>query len=326
MKKLFIIGLVLLSFTAIAQDPEFTQFFANPLYLNPAFAGTAKGARYSMNYRDQWASLDNSFVTYAASYDQHFDALGGGIGAQLLYDVAGDGELSTSMASLAYSYHLNLTPKFTIKAALQTSVQRKHIDFSKLIFPDMIHARQGVIYETGETLPSTGDYFMDPFLDFSAGFLGFTKKFYAGIVFNHINQPKQTFLDDQTSILPMKITTHFGMQIPLDQSRNPTRFFSPNILIQKQADFIQFNLGAYYIKDYFVAGVYWRQTPTNHDAAMLLIGMKRDPFKIGYSYDITFSNVRFGGGGSHEISLIVEIPSKTPVNQTKWRKLSCPDF
>ncbi|MGZ3931802.1 MAG: type IX secretion system membrane protein PorP/SprF, partial [Bacteroidia bacterium] len=24
-----------------AQDPQFTQFYANPLYLNPAFAGTA---------------------------------------------------------------------------------------------------------------------------------------------------------------------------------------------------------------------------------------------------------------------------------------------
>ncbi|MBC8343541.1 MAG: type IX secretion system membrane protein PorP/SprF [Bacteroidetes bacterium] len=326
MKRLFVIILVFLSVSVDAQDPEFTQFYANPLYLNPAFAGTAKGARFSMNYRNQWASLDNSFVTYAVSYDQHFDAIGGGIGAQVLYDVAGDGQLSTTMGSLVYSYHLNLTPKFTIKAALQTSVQQKHIDFSQLIFPDMIHARQGVIYETGETLPSNGDYFMDPFLDFSAGFLGFTKKFYAGLAFNHINEPKQTFLDDQTSILPMKITTHVGMQIPLDQTRNPKRFFSPNVLVQKQANFIQFNLGAYYIKDYWIAGIYWRQTPTNPDAAMVLIGLKRDPFKIGYSYDITFSDVRFGGQGSHELSIIIELPTKTPMQTTKWRKLTCPDF
>ena len=150
MKKLFILGLIVLSFSASAQDPEFTQFYANPLYLNPAFAGTAKGARFSMNYRNQWASLNTPFVTYAVSYDQHFDALGGGIGAQVLYDVAGDGRLSTSMASLAYSYHLNLTPKFTVKASLQTAVQGKRIDFSELVFPDMIHPRQGVIYETIE--------------------------------------------------------------------------------------------------------------------------------------------------------------------------------
>ncbi|MFT5922039.1 MAG: hypothetical protein ACI8TS_001371, partial [Flavobacteriales bacterium] len=39
---------------AKAQDPEFTQFYANPLYLNPAFAGTARCPRLVMNYRNQW--------------------------------------------------------------------------------------------------------------------------------------------------------------------------------------------------------------------------------------------------------------------------------
>jgi type IX secretion system PorP/SprF family membrane protein len=326
MRRLLTLALIVLSFTASAQDPEFTQFYANPLYLNPAFAGTAKGARISMNYRNQWAKLENPFVTYAVSYDQHFDAIGGGIGAQVLYDVAGDGQLSTTYGALAYSYHLNVNQKFTIKASLQTAVQRKHIDFSKLIFPDMIHARQGVIYQTGEVLPSQGDYYMDPFLDFSAGFLAFTKKFYAGVVVNHINTPKQTFLDDATSILPMKLTTHVGMQIPLEQSRHPSKFFSPNLLIQKQGDFLQINLGGYYIKNSFIAGVWWRQTSVNTDAAMILVGFKKDPFKIGYSYDITFSDVRLGGQGSHEISLVLELPTRTPAQTTKWRKLSCPDF
>jgi hypothetical protein len=33
-----------------AQDPQFTQFYANPMYLNPAFAGTARCPRICMNY------------------------------------------------------------------------------------------------------------------------------------------------------------------------------------------------------------------------------------------------------------------------------------
>ena len=40
-----------------AQDPQFTQFYANPLYLNPAFAGTARCPRICMNYRNQWPNL-----------------------------------------------------------------------------------------------------------------------------------------------------------------------------------------------------------------------------------------------------------------------------
>lgn len=124
----------------------------------------------------------------------------------------------------------------------------------------------------------------------------------------------------------MKLTTHIGMQIPLEQSRHPTRFFSPNLLIQKQSNFLQINLGGYYTKDYFIAGAWWRQTSINTDAAMVLIGIKRDPFKIGYSYDITFSEVRLQGKGSHELSLIIELEHRNKFQTTKWKKLNCPDF
>ena len=44
---------------AQAQDPQFTQFYANPLYLNPAFAGTARCPRLVMAYRNQWPSLSD---------------------------------------------------------------------------------------------------------------------------------------------------------------------------------------------------------------------------------------------------------------------------
>ena len=45
MKKIIcVMGLLLLALVSgtkvSAQDPHFSQFYANPLYLNPAFAGT----------------------------------------------------------------------------------------------------------------------------------------------------------------------------------------------------------------------------------------------------------------------------------------------
>ena len=50
---------------ASAQDPAFSQFYANPLYLNPAFAGaTPKGCpRANLNYRDQWPGIGRTYVT-----------------------------------------------------------------------------------------------------------------------------------------------------------------------------------------------------------------------------------------------------------------------
>ena len=128
MKRLFTLAMFVLCIAGEvkAQDPEFSQFYANPLYLNPAMAGTAAGPRFSINFRDQWPSVSGSFVTYAASYDEHFDGLGGGIGAQVMRDQAGDGNLTTTSFSGIYSYHLTIKSDvrdyFVIKAGIRTGV------------------------------------------------------------------------------------------------------------------------------------------------------------------------------------------------------------
>ena len=311
---------------ARGQDPEFTQFYANPLYLNPAYAGTTKGIRFAFNYRNQWPSLPSSFVTYSASYDQHFDELSGGIGLHVLYDRAGDGDLSTTGGSFMYSYFLPVSEKFAIKAGLEVTAIQKSIDFGKLLFYDQIDPRLGFIYKTGEDLPSQGIYKINPFFDFSAGMIGFTNKFYAGFAVNHISEPQMSFFDNTDSKLPRKYTAHMGLMLPLDNARNPKNFFSPNVLFQKQENFAQLNFGAYYIKDYLIAGVWYRQTSQNSDAFMALIGVKKAPLKVGYSYDITISDVHTGGKGSHEISVIIEIPTYRKPVPSKWRKLICPTF
>ncbi|MBD3638978.1 MAG: type IX secretion system membrane protein PorP/SprF, partial [Crocinitomicaceae bacterium] len=43
----------LLGGSAFGQDPEFTQFYANPIYLNPAMAGTHGCPRVCINHRNQ---------------------------------------------------------------------------------------------------------------------------------------------------------------------------------------------------------------------------------------------------------------------------------
>ncbi|MEA3497362.1 MAG: type IX secretion system membrane protein PorP/SprF [Bacteroidota bacterium] len=328
MKKLLLFSVILtFLIEARAQDPQFTQFYANPIYLNPAFAGTSGGPRFAMNYRNQWPSIGASFVTYTASYDQHFDVIGGGIGFQALYDQAGDGELSTTKANFMYSYHLRVSKKFSIKAGLQASITKKSLDFNKLLWRDQIDNRLGFIYNTQEPLPNTnGKTEIEPFTDFSAGILGFTKKFYAGFAVHHINEPEQSFLGNPGSTLPMKMTGHIGMLIPMDKEREHKSFFSPNILYQKQDHFMQLNVGAYYINKFFITGVWYRQTSVNSDAVMALIGVKKDQLKFGYSYDITISDVNKASLGSHEISLIVEMKVYKRPPPKHWQRLDCPDF
>ena len=85
------------SAAAGAQDVGFSQFYANPLYLNPAFAGSVVAPRISLSYRGQWPGLVSAFTTVSASYDQYVPDLHGGIGAIVMTDRVGDhGALSTT--------------------------------------------------------------------------------------------------------------------------------------------------------------------------------------------------------------------------------------
>jgi len=315
-----------------AQDPEFTQFYANPLYLNPAFAGTAGGPRFCVNFRDQWPSVSGNFVTYAASYDEHFDGIGGGIGAQVMSDHAGDGNLTTNSVSGMYSYQLTLKDNgnkdyFIVNMAIEASAFQRSIDWSKLTFGDEIDARLGFIYTTKELLATQGVQTTAVIPDFSAGVLAYTSKFFAGIAVNHIIQPEQSFFNNPASTLPMKLTIHVGTEIAVDNwKRDPETFISPNILFQRQAKFTQVNFGAYLIKTYFMAGLWYRQTAPNSDAIMALIGVRKDAVQIGYSYDLTVSQARTAATGSHEVSLIVQLQKYDHQKKKKWRAVPCPGF
>ena len=127
------VTLVIASYTEVrAQDPEFTQFYANPLYLNPAFAGSARCPRLVMNYRNQWPSLSGTFVTTSASYDQHVETIQGGLGIIVLNDRAAESTLNTTTVSGIYSYQQAINRKFSLKAGLQATYFQKSLDWNKL--------------------------------------------------------------------------------------------------------------------------------------------------------------------------------------------------
>ena len=309
-----------------AQDPELTQFYAAPLYTNPAFAGTAScGGRIVTNYRNQWPSLPGTFRTFTASYDQHFDGIGGGIGLLAMRDVAGDGLLTTTAFSGIYSYQINVTRKFTIRAGIQATFQQRTIDFTRLRFADQIEARRGFVRPTAETFPNnTVNY-----PNFAAGFLGYTKTFFFGVAIHNLTEPNQSFYgnSDPGTTVPRRFTLHSGLVIPLEKGRRgrePEMTISPNVIWMMQEKFMQVNLGFYINKGPLVGGLWFRQTSPNSDALIALLGFRHNQFKFGYSYDFTVSSARAAAPGSHEVSAAIEWCSKKP--RKKYRKLTCPDF
>src|SRR5690348_3409463 len=92
MKKITAFGIVLhctVIFLAKAQDPEFSQYYAAPLYLNPAFAGTTTDHRFMSNYRNQWPNVAMGYQTYSLSYDYNLYQYHSGVGFMATTDKAG---------------------------------------------------------------------------------------------------------------------------------------------------------------------------------------------------------------------------------------------
>lgn len=308
-----------LSNQVLAQDPTFTQFYSNPVYLNPALSGSSGCPRVALNYRNEWPQLTGNYVTYAAAYDSYFKNISGGVGIVAMHDQQGAGTIQTSMIGASYSYYLKVNRKFRLMFGTQAAYYQKYLDWSQLTFGDMIDPRRGFIYQTGDVPRGDGHR---GFFDVSAGFVGFSKNFYFGAAFHHLNRPDESMILGQ-SRLPIKMTGHLGANIKLGQRGrySSTTFLSPNIIYQNQNGFQQLNIGAYLKYESFTIGAWYR----NKDAFILTVGLTTDKYRIGYSYDLTVSQLGNGiSGGSHEVSMGINLKCKKPVRD--FRRLSCPSF
>jgi type IX secretion system PorP/SprF family membrane protein len=312
-KKLIFSLIILLAAGSVsnAQDPLFSQFYANPLYLNPAMAGNTYCGRLNLNFRNQWPSISGGYITYNVSYDQFIEKINSGYGVMFTGDRQGDGAMSTMMISGLYSYKLMVSESTRIDFGIQASYNQTKIDWDKFVFGDMIDPNSG---STGNpTMENPADWNKSvSYVDFSAGVLvGYEDKYYGGIAVYHMNEPDNGLQFNSQSKLPMKITVHGGMEYNATHGgmggvEKEDVGISANFIYQRQDKFQQLNLGVYATLYPFVTGLWFRYNFENPDAVIALIGFKQDHYRLGYSYDFTVSKIGLSGGGAHEISFAWE--------------------
>lgn len=334
MKRLltFLLSCSLTTGYLYGQDPEFTQYYAAPIYTNPAMAGNAfcsnaAAGRASINYRNQWPSLPGTYRTMAASFDQHVDQINGGLGFMATFDRAGAGRLTTTTLSAIYAYVMPVNERrtFFVRAGIEATVAQRSIDFNSLLWADQIDPIRGFVFNTAEVLATEQRLYPN----FSSGIVGYSEKFYVGFAVHNIIEPQPSFYesDDANARIPRRYTVHTGTVIPLDRRKDAQSTFSPNILFMNQQNFTQLNLGFYLNRGPLVTGLWFRQafgTFKTSDALMVMFGFRKDKFKFAYSYDITVSSARSAVPGSHEISATVEWC--LPPSRRGFKPMRCPEF
>jgi len=125
------------------QDIHFTQYYASQLFLNPAFAGANVCSRVTMAYRNQWPGISKTYKTFLFSADHELSKYNMGVGLLLVNDVAGSGNLATTLIDPIISYGLRVTKKLGFRIGFQPGIGIKSINFNNLLFGDQI-ARGGM--------------------------------------------------------------------------------------------------------------------------------------------------------------------------------------
>lgn len=315
---------------AKAQDPEFSQYYANPLYLNPAYAGSTECGRLGLNYRNQYPSLSNAYVTYNVSYDQSLPGINSGFGFLVMNDAQGDGGLVRTSAAAYYSYNLKVSNTIDIRFGVKGAYYQEKLNWEKFIFASQIDPTTGNINpDSGEPPPSKDNITA---VDFAAGaVLSHTDKFFVGVAVDHLTQPSLTFYDNSDSKLPMKITVNAGAMINatsggLGNAGGGDIMIQPNILYMQQEKFHQLNAGLYVNKYPFVVGAWFRHNFQNPDAVVALIGITYNNLRVGYSYDFTVSQVGGKAGGAHEISFAWDFCLYKDRSRKHIRAIKSPSF
>src|ERR1041385_8245656 len=144
--SLFLIfGIMLSSSSLQAQDPGFSQFFASPLTLNPALTGKFNGVvRVAGNYRNQWPSINNAFITSTISVDAPIlrsrlpENDTWGLGLMAMTDKTASGVLTSNFVSFSTAYHKALDEDglHQLGVGFQGTYANRSLDGNKLTFED----------------------------------------------------------------------------------------------------------------------------------------------------------------------------------------------
>ena len=318
-----------------AQDIHFSQFNFSPLNQNPANTNLFDGDyRFVGNYKNQWPTVPVKYNTISLSAEMNFitlknnDRVGGGF--LFYYDVEGDSKFTSLNADLSFSYikALGKNAHHFISYGLQLGLVNRSFDYSQLNFDnqwngDVFNPNIGMNESFAQTHVTVFDlgtglayrYVKDDRTNFTIGF---------GAM--HLTRPKQSFYNDNTSLLNPRFTVHTRAQIKVSKKID----IVPEVMYQRQQTKQEVDLGGHikYHLDVKTAhtvalnfGAYGRIV----NAGWLMAGVDYDNLQVDVSYDIDFSNLtpasRYNGG--IELSVIYILARTKKINKPG---AVCPTF
>ncbi len=278
------------------QDPQFTQFMFDKLSINPGYAGIGNELCVTGFYRQQWSVFDSTPVTTMINGHMPIRPINSVAGLTFFQDELG--QEKSSLIRGHFSYHLkNVGPG---KLGLGVSVGYLSKDLgSNWVSIDPVDSDASI----PDNSTSAGTF------DLSFGAFYKSDRFYAGLSSTHLTEGELKDMSIQTA-------RHYYVQAGYRHELSPSVDLLPNILIKSDAATTQvdINVMAMY-KNALWVGFSGRVD----DAVAPMLGYRHEmanglsAIRIGYSYDITMSELNNYSSGSHEIMLNYCMKLKKPL-------------
>jgi type IX secretion system PorP/SprF family membrane protein len=334
---------LLFTLCSFSQDVHYTQFFTNPLILNPAQTGYYDGNyRIGFNFKAQWPWATSQSIYNYHTESPYVDFSFGekkikvgwfGLGFNFLNDQAGDGQLTYRRFSTSIAYHqaFDAEHRYILSMGFGASYILRSVDFSKFYYNNQWVDDEGfnLSIDPGEPWKkqSFGMFDMNAGLNFGAQVSDMVKLDF-GFSMLHINRPKHSFYN-QNERLGLRYQASAGMGLKINERM--TLDANAYYTYQKKASEILF--GALYgyglydgkrshnLAQMLYIGMYYRVK----DALTPVVGYRFKTLRLLLSYDVTLSKLATAAkaNGGPEISLVYVGKWTREFN---GKKLYCPRF
>jgi type IX secretion system PorP/SprF family membrane protein len=280
------------------QDPQFTQYMLNNLYVTPAYAGVDGVTQLTAIHRSQWLGYQSSFgdggapTTQLISFNTPVYKLKSGFGAYITRDQLGP--QTNSEIQAMYAYHLGIKDS-KLSIAVKVGAYSQTIDY------DVYRA----IHEDDPLLKDKTGKASQIRPDLGLGLFFRSEKYYVGAGINHLTRAEFDFdVTNARNALEnhLNITAGYFYELSIDLKLNPT------VLVKTDFKEYSFDLGVIAnIKDKMWAGISFRQS----EAANVLLGysfLKDNSLKFGYAIDVVVQDREAKENFSHELLLSYQLP------------------
>lgn len=278
------------------QDPQFSQYMYNSLYITPAAAGGEGVTRFTALHRSQWIGYQSSFGERGAptsqllSFTTPIHRLNSGFGSYILHDQLGN--LNNLEIQTMFAYHLGIGES-KLSFGLKLGAIAQTVDGGEYRW---IQDGDDLIIAGKETQVRP---------DVGMGIMYRSEKFYGGVGVNHLTSATFDFgRNGSRNALErhLNFTAGYYYDVNFDLQINPT------VLVKTDFNEYSFDLGAIATyRNTMWGGLSFRQS----EALNLILGyalLKDKSLKLGYSIDFTVKDKAAKTGSSHELMLTYDLP------------------